>query len=61
MRLVEVLKRKGNVVSTRVVSNTTGDEALAAMAERELREAKFAPPVRNCVPKAFIYTYKRSF
>ena len=52
---------KGNVVSTRVVSNTTGDQSLALMAERELREARFAPPVRNCVAKAFIYTYKRSF
>jgi uncharacterized protein YgiM (DUF1202 family) len=52
---------KGNVVSTRVVSNTTGDPALATMAERELRAAKFAPPVRNCVAKAFIYTYKRAF
>jgi uncharacterized protein YgiM (DUF1202 family) len=52
---------KGNVVSTRVVSNTTGDPSLAVLAERELREARFAPPVRNCVAKAFIYTYKRAF
>lgn len=52
---------KGNVVSTRVVSNTTGDQSLASMAERELREARFAPPVRNCVARAFIYTYKRAF
>lgn len=51
----------GSVVSTRVVANTTNDQSLAALAERELREAKFAPPVRNCVAKAFIYTYKRSF
>ena len=52
---------KGNVVSTRVLSNTTGDPALADVVQRELREAKFAPPVRNCVAKAFIYTYKRAF
>ena len=52
---------KGDVVSTRVVSNTTGDPALGAVVERELREAKFSPPVRNCVAKAFIYTYKRAF
>ena len=51
----------GNVVSTRVMSNTTGDPSLAAMAEREVRQAKFAPPVRNCAAKAFIYTYKRTF
>lgn len=52
---------KGNVVSTRIVSNTTGDPALGTLAERELREARFAPPVRNCVARAFIYTYKRAF
>ncbi len=52
---------KGNVVSTRVVSNTTGDQSLASLTERELREAQFAPPVRNCVAKAFVFTYKRAF
>ena len=52
---------RGNVTSTRVVSNTTGDEALGLLTEREIREAKFSPPIRNCVPKAFIFTYKRSF
>lgn len=52
---------KGNVVSTRVVSNTTNDPSLGSLAERELREARFAPPVRNCVAKAFVFTYKRSF
>jgi uncharacterized protein YgiM (DUF1202 family) len=52
---------KGNVVSTRVVSNGTGDEALAALTQKELREVKFAPPVRNCVARAFVYTYRRSF
>jgi len=52
---------RGNVTSARVVNNTTGDEALGVLAEREIREAKFSPPVRNCVPKAFIFTYKRSF
>ena len=52
---------KGNVASTRVVSNSTGDPSLASMAERELHEAKFAPPVVACSPKAFIYTYKRVF
>ncbi len=52
---------KGNVVSTRIVSNGTGDEALAALTQQELREVKFAPPVRNCVARAFVYTYRRSF
>jgi TonB family protein len=52
---------KGNVTATRLVSNTTGDESLGFLAQKEIREAKFSPPVRNCVPKSFIFTYKRSF
>lgn len=52
---------KGNVTSTRIVSNSTGDRALATLAEREIRTAKFAPPIRNCAPRAFIFSYKRSF
>ena len=52
---------RGNVTSTRVVTNTTGDEALGVLAEREIRQAKFSAPVRDCVAKAFIFTYKRSF
>jgi len=52
---------KGNIVSTKVVSNTTGEDALATLTEQELRQAKFAPPVRNCAAKAFVYTYKRAF
>jgi uncharacterized protein YgiM (DUF1202 family) len=52
---------KGNVTSTKVVGNTTGDDALSTLAEREIRSATFAPPIRNCVPKPFIFTYKRSF
>jgi TonB family protein len=51
----------GVVTSTRVVSNTTGDSSLATLAEKEIRNARFAPPVRNCEPKAFIFAYKRSF
>ena len=31
------------------------------MTQLEIRDAKFSPPIRNCVPKAFIFTYKRSF
>jgi len=52
---------KGEVTATKVVSNSTGDSSLASMAEREIRSATFKPPYRNCVPRAFIFTYKRSF
>jgi len=52
---------KGNVTSTKIVGNTTGDDSLGAIAEREIKAARFLPPVRNCVAKAFIFTYKRSF
>ena len=52
---------RGIVTSTRVVSNETKDDALAFLAEREIRNARFAPPIRNCAPKAFIFTYKRAF
>jgi uncharacterized protein YgiM (DUF1202 family) len=52
---------KGEVTSTKVISNTTGDEALAFLTEREIRSARFSPPIRNCVPRTFIFTYKRSF
>jgi TonB family protein len=51
----------GDVLNTKVISNTTGEEALGKMAEREIRAAKFVPPVRDCVPKTFIFTYKRTF
>ncbi|HEX8412243.1 MAG TPA: TonB family protein [Thermoanaerobaculia bacterium] len=51
----------GNVTKTRVVSNGTGDETLAFLAEKEIKAAKFSPPIRNCVPRAFIFTYKRAF
>jgi uncharacterized protein YgiM (DUF1202 family) len=51
----------GDVTSTKVISNHTGDAALAELAQREIRAAKFTPPKRNCAAKAFIFTYKRSF
>jgi hypothetical protein len=52
---------RGIVTSTRIVSNDTKDSSLAAIAEREVRNARFAPPIRNCAPKAFLFTYKRAF
>ncbi len=51
----------GDVMSTKLVSNTTGDEALAFLTEREIKSAKFVAPIRNCVPRVFIFTYTRSF
>jgi uncharacterized protein YgiM (DUF1202 family) len=52
---------KGIVTATKVISNTTGDPSAGAAAEREIRSARFAPPVRNCEPRAFIFTYRRTF
>ena len=52
---------KGDVQSTKVVTNNTGDPALAFLAEREIRKAKFSPPIRNCVARSFIFTYRRTF
>lgn len=52
---------KGIVTSTKVVSNATGDETLAFLTEREIKTAKFSPPIRNCGPRAFIYTYRKMF
>lgn len=52
---------KGEVTATKVVSNSTGDPSLAKMAEREIRSATFKPPYRDCQPRSFIFTYKRTF
>jgi SH3-like domain-containing protein len=51
----------GNVVSTRVVSDTTGIPELVQRAESEVRGLKFSPPVHNCHPVPFLYTYTRKF
>jgi len=52
---------KGSVTSTKVISNATGDEALAFLAAREIKSAKFSPPIRDCGPRAFVYTYRKMF
>ncbi|HYC93246.1 MAG TPA: SH3 domain-containing protein [Thermoanaerobaculia bacterium] len=52
---------KGNVTSTKLISNGTGDESLAFLAQKEIRAAKFSPPIRGCVPRAFVFTYRRTF
>lgn len=53
--------RSGNVLSTHVVSNSTGDEALGFLTEREIKQARFVAPVRDCAARAFIFTYTRTF
>ncbi len=52
---------QGVVTSTKVISNSTGVASAAAAAEQEIRSAKFAPPLRNCQPRSFIFTYRRTF
>lgn len=51
----------GNVTSTTLIKNETGDEKLAVLAQNEIKSAKFEAPKRNCIARAFIFTYKRSF
>ena len=51
----------GRVIATRLISNSTGDDALAFLTQKEIKGAKFVAPIRNCVPRAFIFTYKRTF
>jgi uncharacterized protein YgiM (DUF1202 family) len=51
----------GNVTSTSLIKNETGDEKLAALAADEIKSAKFEAPKRNCIARPFIFTYKRSF
>lgn len=52
---------KGVVTATHLVSNSTGDEALAFLAAKEIKSATFTPPIRSCVPRSFIFTYRRTF
>ena len=51
----------GNVASTRLVQDTTGIPELVQRVESEARKFKFAPPVHNCHPVPFVYTYTRNF
>jgi TonB family protein len=51
----------GNVTATRLISNATSDEALGTAAQREIEAAKFLPPIRDCAPREFIFTYRRTF
>jgi len=56
-----MVDKNGNVQSTRLVSNSTGDETLGFLAQKELKEARFEAPVRGCVARSFIFTYTRTF
>jgi uncharacterized protein YgiM (DUF1202 family) len=51
----------GDVTSTKVVTNDTGDAKLASLAENEIKSAKFEAPKRSCVARSFIFTYRRTF
>lgn len=51
----------GNVAAAKIVSNDTGDEALGEIALSEMKRATFSPPVKDCAPRRFIYTYRRTF
>ena len=51
----------GSVASTKVVQDTTGIPELVQRAESEARALKFSPPVHNCRPVPFIYTFTRNF
>jgi len=51
----------GSVASAEVVQDTTGTPELRARALAEVKSLRFSPPVRNCRPLPFIYTYTRNF
>jgi uncharacterized protein YgiM (DUF1202 family) len=51
----------GSVASTKLVHDTTGIPELVQRAESEAKTLKFSPPVRNCHPVAFLYTFTRNF
>jgi len=51
----------GSVAATKIVQDTTGVPELRDRALAELKALKFSPPVRNCKPVPFLYTYKRAF
>ena len=51
----------GRVAATKVVTDTTGIPELVQRAEAEVRALLFSPPVRDCRPVPFLYTYTRNF
>ncbi len=61
VRVEAEVNADGTVEKTTVAANTTGSEDAALLAEAEVRQMKFAPPVRRCRPVRFIYVYTRTF
>lgn len=59
--LEATVSAKGVVTAVKLVENTTGDDALRRQAEADLRALRFSPPVRNCKPRPFIFTFTRTF
>ena len=51
----------GDVVTTRVLSNTTGSEVLAAQNEAALRQAKFYPIVKGGERQPFKYYHRVTY
>ena len=51
----------GDVVATRIITNTTGSEALAAQNAAALRQAKFYPIVQSGERKPFKYYHRVSY
>lgn len=51
----------GSVASIKIVQDTTGIPELVERTENEVRALRFSPPVRNCRPVPFVYTYTRNF
>lgn len=52
---------EGDVISVRTISNSTGDESLAAQNRAELLSAKFQPLVQSGRPTPFVYEYRVSY
>lgn len=59
--LEATVSARGEVTAVKLVDNSTGDDGLRRQAESELRTLRFSPPVCNCRPRPFIYTFTRTF
>jgi TonB family protein len=55
------VNEKGIVTAVDVAGSTTGDPALDRQAISEARRMRFAPMIRDCVARRFIYRFERSF
>ena len=51
----------GDVVSTKILSNTTGSDSLATQNAEKLKAAKFYPMLINGQKKAFLYYHKVTY